>query len=172
MSRYDSRMETYLPTLTVAGVLAFLAPLLSTAIYKLTWSSKAKQLTAIGVSVAVAVFSLLVTNGFTPYLPGQNLVTYIGTLVLAVIGISQLAYGLVWKNSAADAKIATITSSESERARFIEQNTIQGEIAKEEVGPVNDIIVEATPSALDAGELRVDGSISPSHLTDGPDHRI
>jgi hypothetical protein len=146
-------METYLPTLTVAGVLGFVAPLLSTALYKLTWSSKVKQLVAAVVAIVLGLFALLITGGIAPPVEGQDPVVWGGTVLLAVIGVSQLAYGLLWKNSAVDAKIATITSSEAERQKFIEQNTIQSEVIPEDKTGVPEEMV------------------NPSQMTDGPDHR-
>lgn len=126
MSGYNRGMESYLPTLTVAGVLGFLAPLASTAINRLTWSPQTKQIVAAVVSVAAAILAMLVTNGFTPMIPGQNPVSYWITLALAVIAVSQLAYSLVWKPTGTDAKIAAVTATQSEKAIFLNENTIVG----------------------------------------------
>lgn len=145
-------METYLPTLTVAGVLGFVAPLISTALYKLTWSSRAKQVVAAVVAVVLGLFALLITGGITAPATDQDPVVWGGTVLLAVIGVSQLAYGLIWKNSKVDAKIAVMTSSESERQEFIRKNTVQGEVIPEDKTGVPDEIV------------------NPSRLTEGPDH--
>lgn len=145
-------METYLPTLTVAGVLGFLAPLLSTALYKLTWSARAKQVVAAIVAIVLGTFALIITGGITPPVEGQDPAVYVGTVLLAVIGVSQLAYGLIWKNSAVDAKIAVMTSSEAERQAFIAKNTIKGEVIPEDKTGV--------PEELS----------HPSRATPGPDH--
>lgn len=117
-------MDAFIPTLTVAGVLGFLAPLASTAINKLTWAPHVKQLIAVLVSVVFAVIALLVTNGFGSMAPGQDPVVYWLLVAFAVIAVSQLAYALVWKPSGVDAKIAVATSSATERASFVDQNTV------------------------------------------------
>jgi hypothetical protein len=148
MSRYDSPMETYLPTLTVAGVLGFLAPLLSTALYRLTWSPQAKQLVAIGVAAVMAVIALLVTNGFRPIRDGESPVVYWLVTLFAVIAVAQVAYALIWKNpalGAVDNKVALATSTEAERQKFVNSNTIKGEVIPEDKTGVPEAIAENTP---------------------------
>lgn len=120
-------MDVYIPTLTVAGVLGFLAPLVSTAINRLTWPAHVKQIVAVVVSAVLAVMALLVTGGFTARAPGQDPVVYWLLVAFAVIAVSQLAYALVWKPTGVDAKLAVVTSSAAERATFVNQNTIPGE---------------------------------------------
>ncbi|QPX62636.1 membrane protein [Arthrobacter phage Wollypog] len=117
-------METYLPTLTVAGVLGFLAPLLSTALSKLTWKPQVKQLVAVLVSVAMAVVALLVTNGFAPPQEGQDPVVYWILIAFAVIAVSQLAFSLVWRPTEVEAKIAVATASAKELETFQQMNTL------------------------------------------------
>lgn len=102
-------METYLPTLTVAGVLGFLAPLVSTAIMSVKFRPWVKQLIAILVSAVLSVVALLVTNGFTPMQEGADPVAYFGTLALSVIAVSQMAYQLVWKPTGVNDKVAEAT---------------------------------------------------------------
>lgn len=145
---YDKPMETYLPTLTVAGVLAFLAPLLSTAVYKLTASPKVKQIVTIAVAAVLAVIALLVTNGFTLPTDGQSPVIYWLLILFQVIAVAQIAYTLVWKRSAINDKVALVTSSESERQKYINENTIQGEVIPEDKEGVPDVISEATPPVV------------------------
>jgi hypothetical protein len=145
-------METYLPTLTVAGVLGFLAPLLSTALSKLTWSSQVKQLVALAVAAFMAVIALLVTNGFRSPNPDESPVVYWLTTLLAVVAVAQLAYQLIYKNpslGSVNDKVALATSSEAERQKYIAQNTIKGEVVPEDKSGVPDTIVENTVTGED-----------------------
>lgn len=126
--------------MTVAGVLGFLAPLLSTAVYKLTASPKTKQLISIVVAVVLAGIALLVTNGFTHPTDGQSPIIYWLLIVFQIIAVAQIAFALLWKNSTLNGKIAVATSSETERAKFVDQNTINGEVIPEDKSGVPDEI--------------------------------
>lgn len=160
-------METYLPTLTVAGVLGFLAPLLSTAISKLTWKPQIKQLVAVLVSVVMAVIALLITNGFRAPNPGENPVVYWILIALAVIAVSQLAFSLVWRPTEVEAKLAVATASKKELETFQAMNTL----------PAN-TTADSTSTHIAEKVAEVEGHdaygdpLPPnSRETPGPDHR-
>ncbi len=152
-SRYNWPMETYLPTLTVAGVLGFLAPLLSTALSKLTWKPQVKQLMAVLVSAVMAVVALLITNGFRPMGPGESPVVYWLTTVLAVIAVSQLAFSLVWRPTEVEAKLAVVTASAKELEKFQAMNTLP----------------EAT--TVDSTSSKIADKVNEADRIPGPDHR-
>lgn len=132
--------------MTVAGILAFLAPLIATALYRLTTTPQVKQLIAVGVAVVLAAIALLITGGFTPPDPSQPPVVYWMLVLFQIIAVAQIAYALVWKNSTINDKVALATSTEAEREKFVAQNTIQGEVIPEGKEAVPDLIAEATPA--------------------------
>ena len=90
-------------TLTVAGVLSALAPLVVALLNRPSWSAGRKQLVALAVSVGLAVVALAVTGGFTS---GQD----VATVVLAVVGATQAAYALVWKPTGVAPAVEAATS--------------------------------------------------------------
>lgn len=103
-------MEQFLPTLTVAGVLGFLAPLLASTLKKSTWPSKVNQIVALLVSVALAVVALLVTGGFKAIPVDQDPVIYWILVCLAVIAVAQIAYKLVWQGTAVEQNLTALGS--------------------------------------------------------------
>lgn len=157
-------MDLYLPTLTVAGILAFLTPLAVTALGKLTWSNEKKQLLALAFSLVISVFTLLVTDGFAAIPHTENPVTYIGSLILMVVGVTQLAYQLVWKPTGVDAKLAAASASESEKAKFLNQNTIIGTVDSTESATAA-AVVQTYPdeSEDDVDETPVDPDYQAKH---------
>lgn len=145
-------MDAYLPTLTVAGVLGFLAPLASTAIKRLTWSGTVKQIVAAVVSIAAAVIAMLVTNAIKPPLPAEDLVTYWITLALSVIAVSQLAYSLIWKPTGVDAKLAAATATAAEKAKFLQQNTVpQSAVVDSTESDTAKAVLETDQTPVDPG---------------------
>lgn len=120
-------MEIYTPTLTVAGILGFLAPLVSTALSKLTWPGYIRQLFAIGVAAAMAIVSLLITDGFSQIGGSENPVKFWLILTLIAIAVAQIAYRLIWTESGVDAKLAAATATRAEKDAFLNQNTVTGE---------------------------------------------
>lgn len=142
-------MDAYIPTLTVAGVLGFLAPLASTSLNRLTWPSHVKQLVAVVVAVVFACIALLVTGGFTAIAPGQDPVVYWITVALAVIAVSQLAYSLLWKPTGVVSAVAAATSSATERATFLNQNTIPSETVVDSTATQTaNAVAEADPTPV------------------------
>lgn len=121
-------METFLPTLTVAGVLGILAPLATTALKRLTWSQQTKQLAAVAVAILVALFAITVTDGWADIPGTENPLIYFCTAILVVIAIAQLAFKLVWEPTGVDAKIAAVTATQAEKATFIAENTVAGTV--------------------------------------------
>ena len=90
-------------TAIVSAIVAFFAPAITAVLNKPHWSSQAKQIMALGVSLVLAVVAMAVTDGFTG---GWYAV------ILTVVGISQAAYALIWKTSGvAPAIEATVNSS-------------------------------------------------------------
>lgn len=150
-------MESYLPTLTVAGVLSFIAPLVSTSISRLGWSPQAKQLVAAVVAVLAAILAMLVTDGFTPMIPGQNPVTYWLTLALATIGVSQLAFSLIWRPTGVDGKLAAATATAAEKETFLNENTITG------TAIVDSTESKTAEAILETDETPVDPGYIPRH---------
>ncbi|PSK95759.1 hypothetical protein CLV30_12811 [Haloactinopolyspora alba] len=90
-------------TLTLAGVLSALAPLVISLINRPSWSKSVKQLVAIAASVVLGVVALALTGGFTG---GDD----VATVLLAVVGAAQSAYALVWKPSGVAPKLERATS--------------------------------------------------------------
>lgn len=85
-----------MPTLTVAGILGFLAPLAIAAINQPWWPTKYRQAVALVVSLVLAVVALLATNAFAhtePTIPG------VLSIIFLVIGVAQAAYALIFKPS-------------------------------------------------------------------------
>lgn len=121
-------MESFLPTLTVAGVLGILAPLATTALKRLTWSGPVKQLSAVLVAVLVALFAITVTNGWKDIPGTENPAAYFLTAILVVIAVAQLAFKLIWDPSGIDAKIAAATATKAEKETFLNENTVSGTV--------------------------------------------
>ncbi len=155
-------MDTYLPTLTVAGVLGFLAPLLATAINKLTWSPQVKQLVAILVAAIMAVLALLITNSFAPPDPEQPRYVWWLLVLFQVIAISQMAYALIWKPTQVDAKLAVATARGNELAEFKRVNTLPGATTVDST---------ETDVAQKINEQNGVNQNNPARDTPGPDHR-
>lgn len=101
-----------MPTLTVAGILGFLAPLGIAAINQPFWSGKTRQIVAIVVSIVLAVVALLATNAFA-----EMELTVPGVLItlFLVIGVAQTAYALVFKPSGVAGQVETLTSPKNGR---------------------------------------------------------
>jgi hypothetical protein len=116
-------MDTFLPTLTVAGVLGFLAPLAVSALNKLTFKPMTKQIMAVAVSVIFAIVALWVTGGFATIPTAGDPVTAVLLLVFAVIAVSQLAYSLIWKPTGVADRVALATSTNAERSAVADINT-------------------------------------------------
>jgi hypothetical protein len=127
-------MDAYLPTLSVAGVLGFLAPLLSSAINRLTWSSRTKQITAVVVSVVMASIALLVTGGFTSHRPDEDPSVYFTLVGLSVIAVSQMAYSLIWKPTGVDTKIAVATAAPGELKEYLTTKSAEAAVIVRAVG--------------------------------------
>lgn len=91
-------METYLPELTVPGILGFLAPLLVAVVNQPRWSARVRRVMAIVVSLALAVVALFITGALNQPIedPRAGMV-----VILAVIGVAQVAYALLWKPTGA-----------------------------------------------------------------------
>lgn len=117
-------MDTFLPTMTVAGVLGFLAPLAVSALNKLTFKPATKQIIAVAVSVAFAVIALWVTGGFATIPTAGDPTSAIILLSFSVIAVSQLAYALVWKPTGIADRVAVATSTSAERDAILEANTV------------------------------------------------
>lgn len=143
-------METFLPTLTVAGVLGILAPLGTTALKRLTWSQQTKQIVAIVVAILVALFAITVTDGWADIPGNENPAVFLLTCILVVIAVAQLAYKLVWEPTGVDAKIAAATATKSEKAEFLNENTISGTVDSTE-SHIADAIVEQDSTPPDPG---------------------
>jgi hypothetical protein len=84
-------------TATLGVILAFFAPFITAVINRPSTASWVKQLIALAVAVAMAAIALAVTGGFNH----QG----VYTVFLAMIGVSQAAYTLIWKPSGAAPKI-------------------------------------------------------------------
>lgn len=139
-------MEQFLPTLTVAGVLGILAPLGTTALKRLTWSGQAKQLTAVLVAVIFALFAITVTDGWNDIPGTENPLIYVATAILVVIAIAQLAFKLVFEPLGIEAKLAAVTSTQSEKDAFLAQNTVAGTVDSTESRTAEAVIeADATP---------------------------
>jgi uncharacterized membrane protein len=119
-------MEQFLPTLTVAGVLALLAPLGTTALKRLTWGPQVKQLLAVVVAILVALFAITVTDGWNDIPGTENPMTYVLTAILVVIAVAQLAFKLIFEPLGIEAKIAAATATKTEKAAFLTENTVRG----------------------------------------------
>jgi len=113
-------MNEFIPTLSVAGILAVIAPLAAQALSRLTFKPQTKQLIAVGVSIVAALFAFVVSDGFNQIPGNDNPVIYFGTLVLVVIAISQLAFSLIWRPTGVADKIALATATKSEKAAIID----------------------------------------------------
>lgn len=100
-------METYIPELTVPGILGFLAPLLVAVVNQPRWSARVRRVVAILVSIVLAVFALFASGGMNEINgdPMSIIVT-----VLAVIGVAQVAYALLWKPTGTVAAVESATT--------------------------------------------------------------
>lgn len=107
-------LTEFIPTMSVAGILAIIAPLAAQTINKLTFSAQIKQLVAVAVSIIFAVFALVATDGISLIPHTENPAVWVCTLILVVIAISQLAYQLIWKRTGVIDKIAVATATKSE----------------------------------------------------------
>jgi uncharacterized membrane protein len=121
-------MSEFLPTLTVAGVLAILAPLGTTALKRLTWPGHIKQLVAVFVAILVALFAITVTDGWNDIPGTENPMIYVLTAILVVIAVAQLAFKLIWEPTGVEAKLAAATASKAEKATFLTENTVSGTV--------------------------------------------
>lgn len=121
--------ESFLPTLTVAGILGFLAPLITTALTRFNAKPEIKQTVAIIVSVVMAVLALVVTNGFAA-IPSKDPVIFWILLTFSVIAVAQIAYRLVWRPTGVVEKVALATATASEKREIL-----AGEPATDPDGP-------------------------------------
>lgn len=139
-------MTEFLPTMTVAGILALFAPLATTALSRLTWSGTTKQIVAILVAVALAVVAFFGTNGLEQIPGNENPLTYILTIVLVIIAIAQVAYKLIYQRTGIDAKLAAVTATQSEKDAFLAQNTVIGTVDSTESKTADAVLeTDATP---------------------------
>lgn len=95
-----------MPELTIAGILGFLAPLLVAVVNQPRFSPLVRRIIAIIVSIALALVALLVSGTFIVPSDPRG----IGITILAVIGIAQIAYGLVWKPAGLTDQLEAATS--------------------------------------------------------------
>jgi hypothetical protein len=109
-------LSEFIPTMNVAGILAFLAPFASAALNRLTYSPQVKQIIAVVVSIVLAVFALFATDGINQIPGTANPVVWIATLILIVVAISQLSYQLIWKPTGLIDKVAVATATKKELA--------------------------------------------------------
>lgn len=117
-------MEQFLPTLTVSGVLALLAPLATTALKRLTWSPIAKQITAVVVAILVALLAITVTDGWKDIPGTENPLIYVLVAILVVIAVAQLVFKTIYEPLGIEAKVAAVTATKSEKAAFLAENTV------------------------------------------------
>lgn len=100
-------METYIPELTVPGILGFLAPLLVAVVNQPRWSSRVRRIIAIVVSLILAVLALAITGGLSAV---NGDFRSIAVAVLAVIGVAQVAYAILWKPTGITNAVESATS--------------------------------------------------------------
>lgn len=77
---------------------ALVAPLLTAFVNRPDWSRGIRQSVAVGVSVALAVGALFLTNGF-------DSATDVAAKIALVIGLSTIAYEALWKPTGVTEKI-------------------------------------------------------------------
>ena len=99
-------MDIYMPELTIAGILGFLAPLLVAIVNQPKFSSLVRRIIAIVVSVLLALVAMFVSGTFIVPTDPRG----VGITILAVIGIAQIAYGLIWKPSGLTDQLEAATS--------------------------------------------------------------
>lgn len=95
-----------MPELTIAGILGFLAPLLVAIVNQPKFSSLVRRIIAIVVSVLLALVAMFVSGTFIVPTDPRG----VGITILAVIGIAQIAYGLIWKPSGLTDQLEAATS--------------------------------------------------------------
>lgn len=100
-------METYIPEMTVPGILGFLAPLFIAAVNQPRFSATVRRIIAIVASVVIALVALFVTGSLS-----FDTADPVGifTVIFAVIGVAQLAYAVLWKPTGVVAKVEEITT--------------------------------------------------------------
>ena len=139
-----------MPELTIAGILGFLAPLLVAIVNQPKFSPLVRRIIAIVVSVLLALVAMFVSGTFIVPTDPRG----VGITILAVIGIAQIAYGLIWKPSGLTDQLEAATSK---KETVLPGQLIDGTNLNEVSRP---------------GTYRIDGSVDPDSLDQpGPDHR-
>jgi len=83
-------MNEYTPELTIVGIVGFLVPFVASLFNNPKMSSGARRWVAIGVSVLLAVITLIAVGGFTDveFMTPQQIIV----VILGVLGVAQFVY--------------------------------------------------------------------------------
>lgn len=110
-----------MPELTIAGILGFLAPLLVAIVNQPRFSPMVRRIIAIVVSVLLALVAMLISGTFIVPTDPRG----IGITILAVIGIAQIAYGLVWKPAGLTDQLEAATSPTPDRDILVDGSILE-----------------------------------------------
>jgi len=132
--------------------LGLLAPFVTAALNRVRWTAKTKHLVAFGVSIALAIFWLVVTGGFAAF----NVPAIIAAMP-AIYTISQAVYAFFVKNiasklEAATDKSAVVVSPSSEPDTVIVTSNDTIKVSNETGAPAN--VETPTPIKVDTVEPR------------------
>lgn len=122
-----------MPELTIAGILGFLAPLLVAIVNQPKMSPLVRRIIAIVVSVVLALVAMLISGTFIVPTDPRG----IGITILAVIGIAQIAYGLVWKPAGLTDQLEAATSPTPANEMIVDGSILEDHVNSQRTDPLD-----------------------------------